>query len=185
MESYCYAHFYTRNNMKQSKKQTNMQQYKSKKSNRKINASAFYHEGYQWKVVLPTIIYNYLQEKVQEQPPFKEFKLDNALYFLSLVISIPAYKKDKVYQNGFVPIYSQWLKKKDSNYNKYFDYFKKIEILESKNHSKGRFCTSYRYNWKTISLEGVECLDFSIFEMTDKFLVKNLLKEDIGNDCPH
>lgn len=162
-----------------------MKQYKSKKSNRSINASAFYHESYQWKVVLPTIIVNYLQEKVQEQTPFKEFKMNNALYFLSLVISIPAYKKDKAYQYGFIPMDSQRLKKKDFNYNKYFEYFIQIGILEKKNHSKGRFCASYRYNWKNIKLEGVECLDFSIFEMTDKFLTKNLLKEDIGNDCPH
>lgn len=162
-----------------------MKQYKSKKSNRKINASAFYHEGFNWKVVVPTIIVNYLQEKVEKQPPFKEFKLNNALYFLSLVISIPAYKKDKIYQNGFIPMDSQRLKKKDCNYNKYYEYFVYIGILEKKNYSKGRFCTSYRYNYANIKLEGLECLDFSIFEMTDKFLVKNLLKESISNDCPH
>ncbi|WP_076595908.1 hypothetical protein [Chryseobacterium sp. RU33C] len=163
-----------------------MKQYKSKKSNRSINASAFYHEGYQWKVVLPTIIVNYLQGKVQEETPFKEFKMNNALYFLSLVISIPAYKKDKAYQYGFIPMDSQRLKKKDSNYNKYFEYFVQIGILEKKKYSKGRFCARYRYNWKNINLEGVECLDFSIFEMTDKFLVKNLLKENVSNkDCPH
>ncbi|MDR6369404.1 hypothetical protein J2795_000359 [Chryseobacterium bernardetii] len=162
-----------------------MQQYKSKKSNRKINASAFYHEGYQWKVVLPTIIVNYLQEKVQEQPPFKEFKMDNALYFLSLVISIPAYKKDKTYLWGFIPMDSTRLKKKDSNYSKYFEYFLQIGLLQGKGHSKGRTCKRYRYNYENINLEGVECLDFSIFEMTDKFLTKNLLKENISNDCPH
>lgn len=171
--------------MKQRKKQTNMQQYKSKKSNRKINASAFYHEDYKWKVVLPTIIVNYLQEKVQEQPPFKEFKMDNALYLLSLVISIPAYKKDKTYLWGFIPMDSKRLRKKDSNYSKYFEYFVQIEILDKKNHSRGRTCARYRYNWESINLGGMECLDFSIFEMTDKFLVKNLLREDIGNDCPH
>jgi len=162
-----------------------MKRYKSKKSNRKINASAFYHEGYKWKVILPTIVVNYLQEKVREQKPFKEFKWDNALYFLSLVISIPAYQKDKTYLWGFIPMDSQRLKKKDSNYSKYFEYFVQIEILDKKNHSKGRTCTRYRYNWQSINLEGVECLDFSIFEMTDKFLVKNLLKETSGNDCPH
>ncbi|KPH14982.1 hypothetical protein [Chryseobacterium sp. ERMR1:04] len=162
-----------------------MKQYKSKQSNRNINASAFYHENYQWKVVLPTIIVNYLQEKVQEQPRFKEFKMDNALYFLSLVISIPAYKKDKVYQDGFIPMDSQRLKKKDSSYSKYFEYFVQIGILDKKNHSKGRFCKRYRYNFANVKLEGTECLDFSIFEMTDKFLVKNLLREDIGNDCPY
>lgn len=163
-----------------------MKQYKSKKSNRSINASAFYHKGYQWKVILPTIIVNYLQEKVQEQPPFKEFKMDNALYFLSLVISIPAYQKDKTYLWGFVPMDSQRLKKKDSNYSKYFEYFVQIGILQGKGHSKGRTCKRYRYNYENINLEGVECLDFSIFEITDKFLVKNLLRESISNeDCPH
>lgn len=163
-----------------------MQQYKSKKLNGKINASAFYHEGYQWKVILPTIIVNYLQEKVREQSPFKEFKWDNALYFLSLVISIPAYQKDKTYLWGFIPMDSQRLKKKDSNYSKYFEYFVQIGILQDKGYSKGRTCKRYRYNYENINLEGVECLDFSIFEMTDKFLVKNLLKETVSNeDCPH
>jgi hypothetical protein len=163
-----------------------MKYKQNKKSKHKISVTSFYHEDFNWKVVVPTIIYNYLQEKIQEQLPFKGFKMDNALYFLSLVISIPAYKKDKVYQNGFIPMNSTRLKKKDSNYSKYFDYFEQIEILESKSHSKGRFCTSYRYNWEIINLEGIECLDFSIFEMTDKFLVKNLLKENINNeDCPH
>ncbi len=167
-------------------KHTNMQQYKSKKSNRKINASAFYHKDYKWKVVLPTIIVNYLQEKVQEQPPFKGFKMDNALYFLSLVISIPAYQKDKTYLWGYVPMDSTRLRKKDSNYSKYFEYFLQIGLLQGKGHSKGRTCKRYRYNYENINLEGVECLDFSIFEMTDKFLTKNLLKESIGNeDCPH
>ncbi|MEC3876695.1 hypothetical protein [Chryseobacterium salviniae] len=163
-----------------------MQQYKSKKLNGKINASAFYHEGYQWKVVLPTIIVNYLQEKVHEQPPFKEFKWDNALYFLSLVISIPAYQKDKTYLWGFIPMDSQRLKKKDSNYSKYFEYFVQIGILQDKGYSKGRTCKRYRYNYENINLEGIECLDFSIFQMTDRFLVKNLLKEVVDNDdCPH
>lgn len=175
--------------MKQSKKQTDMQQYKSKKSNRKINASAFYHEDYQWKVVLPTIIVNYLQEKVREQQPFKEFKMNNALYFLSLVISIPAYQKDKTYLWGYIPMDSQRLKKKDSNYSKYFEYFLQIGLLQGKGHSKGRTCKRYRYNYENINLEGVECLDFSIFEMTDKFLTKNLLKEVVDNDailsCSH
>ncbi|MDN3691182.1 hypothetical protein QWZ06_02335 [Chryseobacterium tructae] len=162
-----------------------MKQYKSKKSNHSMNVSAFYHEGYQWKVVLPTIIVNYLQEKVQERPPFKEFKINNALYFLSLVISIPAYKKDKTYLWGYIPMDSRRLRKKDSNYNKYFEYFLEIGLLQGKGHSKGHTCKRYRYNYENINLEGIECLDFSIFEMTDKFLTKNLLKEDISNDCPH
>lgn len=162
-----------------------MKQYKSKKSNRSINASAFYHEGYQWKVVLPIIIVNYLQGKVQEETPFKEFKINNALYFLSLVISIPAYQKDKTYLWGYIPMDSQRLKRKDSNYSKYFKYFLQIGLLQGKGHSKGRTCKRYRYNYENINLEGVECLDFSIFEMTDKFLVKNLLKETSGNDCSH
>lgn len=163
-----------------------MKQYKHKQSNRSIKVSAFYHEDYQWKVILPTIIVNYLQEKVQEQPPFKEFKWNNALYFLSLVISIPAYQKDKTYLWGFIPMDSQRLKKKDSNYSKYFEYFVQIGILQGKGHSKGRTCKRYRYNYENINFEGLECLDFSIFEMTDKFLVKNLLRESISNeDCLH
>lgn len=155
----------------------------------KINASAFYHKDFKWKVVLPTIIVNYLEEKVQEQQPFKNFKMDNAKYFLSLVISIPAYKKDKTYLWGYVPMDSKCLRKKDYNYCKYFEYFLEIGILERKNYSKGRFCKSYRYNYKNINIEGKECLDFSMFELTDKFLQKNLLNESAYNDvflsCQH
>ena len=159
-----------------------MQQYKSNKSNRKINVTSFYHDNYKWKVVVPTIIYNYLQEKVQEQPPFKEFKMNNALYFLSLVISIPAYQKDKTYLWGYIPMDSTLLRKKDSNYSKYFEYFLQIGLMQGKGHSKGRTCKRYRYNYENINLEGVECLDFSMFEMIDKFLVKNLRKEAESNE---
>ena len=69
------------------------------------------------------MVYHYLLEKIEKEPPFKHFKLEIALYFLSLLISIPATKKDKIFLNGYIPLDSKILRKINSNYNKYFDYF--------------------------------------------------------------
>ncbi|REC62934.1 hypothetical protein DRF65_08955 [Chryseobacterium pennae] len=161
-----------------------MQQYKSKKLNRKINVTAFYHKDFKWKVVLPTIIYNYLQDKLQEQPPFKGFKEDIALYYLSLIISVPARKKDKIYKYGYVPLFAQALKDKNYRYKEYFKYFLDIGILEYKEYStSAKKSKSFRYNFSNIKFEGTECVNFQVFEISDVNFNKKLLKEDLFNDC--
>lgn len=158
-----------------------IQQYKSK---RKINVTAFYHKGFKWKIVLPTIIYNYLQDKLQEHPPFKGFKEDIALYYLSLIISVPAGKKDKIYRDGYVPLFAQALKDKNYRYKEYFKYFLDIGILEYKEYStSAKKSKSFRYNFSNIKLEGTECVNFETFELSDSNFNKKLLKEDLCNNC--
>jgi hypothetical protein len=79
------------------------------------------------------MVYHYLLEKIEKEPPFKHFKLEIALYFLSLLISIPATKKDKIFFNGYIPLDSKILRKINSNYYKYFDYFLEIKVLQKIN----------------------------------------------------
>lgn len=168
----------------------NIQYYKTKTSKGKTNVAAFYHHNLKTKVIVPTIIYNYLVEKIEEKPPFKEFDLSIALYFLSLIMSIPASHKDKIYTWGYVPLNSKILKKKSYLYNKYFEYFINIKILEVLNYSTtSRRCNSYRYNFSAIKYEGTECIDFTTFEIDDKKFNKKIKTENLCNDsftsCPH
>ncbi|MEN5132574.1 hypothetical protein [Elizabethkingia anophelis] len=167
-----------------------IQNYKKQTAKGKINVSAFYHHDYKLKVIVPTMVYDYLIDKIKERPPFKRFKLDIAMYYLSLIISIPATHKDKIYKYGYVQLYSELLKKKYSYYTKYFDYFLDIQILEGVGHSNitGK-SKGYRYNYKAIKSEGNECVDFRSFDITDKKFHEKLLKQDVCSDsfnsCPH
>ncbi|WP_312286405.1 hypothetical protein [Chryseobacterium gleum] len=167
-----------------------MKYRQNKKSKYKTSVTSFYHEGFNWKVVVPTSIYNYLLEKLEEYPPFKGFKIDIALYYLSLIISIPASYKDKVYLWGFVPLDSRELKKKNYLYKQYFKYFLDIDILETASYATNSHrATGYRYNFKAIKSEGVECVDFMTFEIRNKKFNDKILNENICNDsfasCPH
>ncbi|WP_073552119.1 MULTISPECIES: hypothetical protein [Elizabethkingia] len=168
-----------------------IQKYKKQTAKGKINVSAFYHHDYKLKVIVPTMVYNYLIDKIKEQPPFKGFKLDIAMYYLSLIISIPAAHKDKIYQYGYIPLDTEILKSKNYLYKQYFDYFfLEIQILEKKNYSTASHtCNRYRYNYKAIKSEGNECVDFSTFEITDKKFNEKLLEQDVCSDsfnsCPH
>lgn len=167
-----------------NKQKMKIQQYKTKKAKRKINVTAFYHKDFKWKIILPTIIYNYFQDKLQEQPPFKGFKEDIALYYLSLIISVPAGKKGKIYKYGYVPLFAQALKDKNYKYKEYFKYFLDIGILEYKEYStNAKRSKSFRYSFSNIKLEGTECIDFRTFEISDENFNEKLLKEDLCNDC--
>lgn len=169
--------------MKNNKRK--IKNYNTKITRFKTNVATFYHEGFNWKVIVPTIVYNYLLEKIEEQPPFKEFKMDIAMYYLSLIISIPARKKDKIYKWGFVPLDSKLLEKIYYKYNWYFDYFIDIQILEKKNHSSTYHkCTSYRYNYSAIKIKGEECIDFTAYEINDR-VGKKVQEENFNNDCAH
>mgnify|MGYP002129960273 CR=1 FL=1 len=46
----------------------NIQYYKTKTPKGKTNVAAFYHHNLKTKVIVPTIIYNYLLEKIEEIP---------------------------------------------------------------------------------------------------------------------
>ncbi|MCT4118348.1 hypothetical protein ACH34E_06985 [Elizabethkingia anophelis] len=167
-----------------------LQNYKTKTAKGRVNVSAFYHHDYKLKVIVPTMICNYLVEKVEEQPPFKGFKLDIAMYYLSLIISVPATHKDKIYKYGYIPLNATSLRQKNYLYKQYFDYFEEIQLLESMNYSTtSHTCNRYRYNYKAIKSEGNECIDFSTFEVTDKKLNNKIVEQNLCNDsfssCPH
>ncbi|WP_419870594.1 hypothetical protein [Chryseobacterium sp. CT-SW4] len=163
-----------------------LQQYKTKSSDHKINATAFYHKDFKWKVILPTKVYNYLVDMIEKKKPFKKFKLSIAMYYLSLIISIPARKKDKVYKWGYVPMSSRALEQKYYEYNLYFDYFLDIEIVQKTNYSAFTHkSNSYRFNYSAIKAEGTECLDFEIYEISDKKLNEKILDENFSNNCTH
>lgn len=166
----------------------NVKQYRTQKGTK--NVTAFYSKDFNWKVIVPTMVYNYLKEQVENIPPFKEFKLDIALYYLSLIMGIPATHKDKIYKWGFVNLDSRLLQKKYYRYNKYFDYFLKINLLESKEYSTNAHRSkSYRYNFSTINSDGKEYLDFDVFEIVDKKFNEKILNENTCNDsfvsCEH
>ncbi|WP_411897469.1 hypothetical protein [Elizabethkingia occulta] len=167
-----------------------IQKYKKQTAKGKINVSAFYHHDYKLKIIVPTMVYDYLIDKIKKQPPFKGFKLDIAMYYLSLIISIPATHKDKIYKYGYIPLDTKILKNKNYLYKQYFDYFLDIQILEKKNYSTASHtCNRYRYNYKAIKSEGNECVDFRSFDITDKKFTERLLKQDACSDsfnsCPH
>lgn len=167
-----------------------IQNYKKQTAKGKINVSAFYHYDYKLKVIVPTMVYDYLIDKIKKQPPFNGFKLDIAMYYLSLIISIPATHKDKIYKYGYIPLDTKILKIKNYLYNQYFDYFLDIQILEKQNYSTASHtCNRYRYNYKAIKSEGNECVDFRSFDITDKKFTERLLKQDVCSDsfnsCPH
>lgn len=168
----------------------NIQYYKTKTTKGKTNVAAFYHHNLKTKVIVPTFIYNYLLEKIETKPPFKEFDLSIALYYLSLIMSIPASHKDKIYLWGYVPLDSKILKKNNYLYYKYFEYFINIQILEYRNQSTtSHRCKSYRYNFSVIKSEGTECIDFTSFEIENEKFNKKIKAENLCNDsftsCPH
>lgn len=145
--------------MPKSKKMNKIKTYKTNSCSGKINVSSIYSKSLEWKIIVPTMVYHYLLEKI-ERAPFKHFKLEIALYFLSLLISIPATKKDKIFLYGYIPLDSKILRKISSNYNKYFDYFLEIKSLQKINYdNRKNSCNSYRYNYLEINSDSKECIE--------------------------
>jgi hypothetical protein len=85
--------------------------YKTNSCSGKINVSSIYSKSLEWKIIVPTMVYHYLLEKIEKEPPFKHFKLEIALYFLSLLISIPATKKDKIFLTVIFLLILKYLEK--------------------------------------------------------------------------
>jgi hypothetical protein len=121
---------------------------KTKKYNSKgIDVISCYSYREKWNTILPQTVYDKLFLELEKNPiPFKNFKIDIAIHFLGLLISIPAKKKDKYYRKGFVSISSKYLQGFRKNYKDYFAYFEKIDLVEI-NHSYStelHFSKSYR-----------------------------------------
>lgn len=166
-----------------------LQTYKTQTNSGKMNVTALYSNRFNWKIVVPTMVYHYLIEKTNEQVPFKSFKLEKALYFLSLIISIPQTKKDRIFVGGFVPIYSKLLEKISYDYKKYYDYFIEIGILTVRNHnSTTHKSKSYRYNFKNINSESEDCIDLMLLEIDARIsnkIIKYKKIENAINTCGH
>lgn len=164
-----------------------MKNYKSPLFGRKTDVTSLYNPKLKWNAILPTVVYSYLMEKLSTEPPFKHFKLNIALYYLSLIFTIPRWKKDKKYLGGYIPLHSLKLKKINYNYKQYFDYFLKINLLQSKNYSVGHFSKSYRYNFNHILKEGkrkIDLLELSSIKIDNKKVINLENKQEIGV-CPH
>ena len=64
----------------------------------------------------------------------KNFKLDNLIYIIGLIVSIPANNKDLLTSKGFVPISSAMMQKRIRNYNQYIDYLLLHHVFVTDNH---------------------------------------------------
>ena len=95
-------------------------------------------------------------------------KLDIAVYFLSLFISLLSHYRSEEQENYLVRLYSLELKGIFSKYNKYLDFFTNSEIIEKVlNHSTDKG-TSNQYKLKEKYLFD----DIISYEITDKSLLK-------------
>ena len=156
----------------------------------KIMAKSIFVKELNWKVVLPSKVANFLFYKLEDGSPFSNFRIEIALYFLSLITSIPARKKYGVYDLGYVPLHSKLLEKIKYNYKSYFKYFEKINLLQKRNYSTDKSrCNSWRYNYKEIKMIGEQNLEFKIFDFSnfsDKKSIKNFnLGANISENCSH
>lgn len=104
-------------------------------------------------------------------------KLDIAVYYLSLFISLPSHYRSDEQENYLVRLYSLELKEVFSNYKSYFNFFTKNDIIEkAMNHStdKGK-SNQYRLTDKYLFD------DIIGYEITNKSLLKkfdNKIDED-------
>src|SRR5690606_23958596 len=168
----------------------NLKKATIKIAGRKMSARSLYVKELNWKVILTTPIAYYLVSKVEEEVPFKNFKPEIALYFLSLISSIPTRKKDQQYFQNYIPLASQNLRKISRNYNLYFDYFIKIEIIKKRNYDNRRNkCNRYRYNWAKINELGsipISAEYFSFPRGSISFGSEQIAKVNRAvESCPH
>lgn len=134
-----------------------------KKSYKKSYVS-IYSNKIKWRIILPEEVYLKLKDCLMVNPPNFKYNKEIGLYYLSLISSIPSYKKDKEYPGGYVNLESRKLLAVNYNYKKYMDYFVDNEILERNdsysNVSGKGFSKSYRYNYRKL-----KTLTWSIFEL--------------------
>lgn len=179
--------------VKNQKKKLKMEKLKKsiiKSGGRKTMAKSIFVKELGWKVIVPTKIANYLLHKIENVKPFHGFRQEVALYFLSLITSVPARKKDSKYIDGYVPLSSKLLEKSKYNYKKYLDYFLDIGIIEKLNYSTNRSrSNAYRYNYKKIKMEGLDYIDFSSFDFsnlkTNKLINYQPFSVDAVGTCEH
>ncbi|MBF8457139.1 hypothetical protein IV494_08075 [Kaistella sp. G5-32] len=156
---------------------------------RTLKAQSVFVKELNWKVILPTKVVNFLAAKIEEMKPFKNFRGEIALYFLSLISSVPARKKDANYFKGFVPLSSKIMEKIKYNYKDYWDYFLSIGIIEKLNYSTNqKKSNSFRYNYKNIKMQGSDYLNFETFDFSklkENTLKYNSINLEAQTTCRH
>ena len=135
-----------------------------------------YSKNINWRIILPNEVYEKMIDSVTNVKPEFNFNDEKGLYILSLISSIPSYKKDKYYAGGYVNISSKLVRNVVSNYTDYLSYFIENEIIEVNesysNSDKKKFCKSFRYNLKGIKKLTWNIFEFDILKKTyDKILI--------------
>ena len=75
-----------------------------------------------------------LEQILIDNPPSFAYYIDNFKYIISLVLEIPAFNKDILVTNNYVPINKKKLQKKVRDYKLYLEYLFKNKILERDNY---------------------------------------------------
>ena len=79
-----------------------------------------------------------LKSLLERYPPGFKYEIEKFMYILSLLSVIPAYNKELLDEDGYVPLKAKYLNNKVRDYKKYLQYLIDIGIIESNNHYKPR-----------------------------------------------
>ena len=76
-----------------------------------------------------------IDKMLEEYPPSFNYHRDHFIYILHLISSIPSKKKD-VLENydGYTPLYSKLLQKRNKNYKKYLNYLRERGVIRRSSH---------------------------------------------------
>ncbi|HAO15323.1 MAG TPA: hypothetical protein DDE71_07165 [Tenacibaculum sp.] len=162
---------------------TILRKIETKKRVFKKSYTCTYSKKLKWRIILPQEVYVKLHDSLSKNPPLFNFNEDIALYYLSLISSVPSYKKDKVYLGGYLNLQAKKLEHVNYNYKKHFDYFVNNELLQRNNRysnvKREAFSKSFRYNlkelknltWYVFELEVLESL-YEKMDLKEKVLCK-------------
>ncbi len=128
---------------------------------------------------LPKPVLNKLNEAIVVNPPQFNINKGLAVFFLSLILSVPAKdRKCKTDSSQYVPLNAKILEGYYSEYSKYFNYFVDNGILERKNYSTtSKRSNSYRFSVGLIP-DSVELVAVDLTSLADrvhrrKFIIEN------------
>ncbi len=140
----------------------------------KQNQYSFYLKRLKWRVILPLQVVEKLDDCIGKNPPKFNFDRGVALYFLSLISSVPSHNKDKYYVEGYVNLQATILKSKNSSYEKYFNYFEKNKIIQiNHSYSSKKYSKSYRYNYNELGKLEFRIFDIHLLRKTYNKISKN------------
>ncbi|MDV3793232.1 hypothetical protein CMT44_04395 [Elizabethkingia anophelis] len=148
-----------------------------KRKNRNTNKKVFQIGKTEF---LPKPVLNKLNEAIVFNPPKFNINKGLAVFFLSLILSVPAKdRKLETDSSQYVSLYSEILEGYSKNYKQYFSYFIDSEILECKNYSTtSKRSNSYRFSVGLIP-DSVDLVAVDLTSLADrvhrgKFIVGNI-----------